>query len=489
MQFEYYDVLDVIEADPLAAESQLSSKDFASKYPNLDQRAIDRLKGEAEQKANAYRSDFANDLIISGVSPSLDDLKAMEESGQISKSIHAQWANRIRSNVEPPHDPAVYEETFEQIMGYNPGSDPSGQALAMLRNRVASLNLPKSDVQTLNAKLNDRLDTNNSDTPKGKQEAAFASRIRSDFQRGDFGKFRIFADHDNDRLPPQQEVIKPEDWDKAWKMRGEFAEQWRRIYESMPPDASFDQIDKAYSSLKQSFQSKKPKPALNFGKPPALDFDPDTTLNLTKPKTFGGLPVKQPGGTYTGAAATVFGGPNDPNDNGKSAFGGKTGDGAKQGTAIPQALLESKFPGKDKAWLANNVRTVVRTPAGIAQVFPVVDLGTAEWVWQKNQRPTLDLTEGAARSIGGRPVYDDQGKLKGLQGLDNIDFAVVSIDIGDNDLAGLSWEDAKRAWFKQNKPRSMESAGNSLIALRDAWHLAQLEDGQVLPPKGWNSPE
>jgi hypothetical protein len=63
----------------------------------------------------------------------------------------------------------------------------------------------------------------------------------------------------------------------------------------------------------------------------------------------------------------------------------------------------------------------------VARVLPVVDLGTAEWVWQRAGRPTLDLTEGAAKELGGQPVYQG-GKLTGLKGLDNLQFSVVSVD-------------------------------------------------------------
>jgi hypothetical protein len=128
---------------------------------------------------------------------------------------------------------------------------------------------------------------------------------------------------------------------------------------------------------------------------------------------------------------------------------------------------------------------VVRAPNGTMRVLPVVDLGTAEWVWQRAGRPTLDLTEGAAKELGGQPVYQG-GKLTGLKGLDNLQFSVVSVDAG-KPLTGLSWQDAKTAWFKHNKPGNMQAADLSLIALREAWNMANAaiddDTAMVLPPK------
>jgi hypothetical protein len=286
------------------------------------------------------------------------------------------------------------------------------------------------------------------------------------------------------RYTPEVMVVNNEKWNASWKKKQAFAEAWRQEMSRMPDDAGFKEVDQAFSALQESFKGTAPTPKINIVPSiPKMPFDPNfinqkaggqTSQAAPKPAgKFGGLPIRSPGGEYKGAAATVFGGPNDPADNGESAFGGKTGKGGKEGAAIPRKLLDSKFPGKNKKWFSKNVRTVVRSGNGTAHVFPVVDLGTAEWVWQKNGRPTLDLTEGAARQAGGKPLYTKTGKLRGLEGLDNLDFAVVSIDVGGEDLSSLSWPEAQKAWFDVNTPRSNVEARNGITALSYEWHAAQ----------------
>lgn len=471
-QETYLTERDRIQADPLEAEREMNSPDW--KPLHLTPQQQDSLKREAEVNANRFRSDFANDMIINGTTPTLEDLQKMEESGVIDKSTHARWASNIRSNADAAPkqmDPAIYEETYTQILEYNPATDPSGRVEAQLRNWIASQPLPKEAIAELNSRFNERLSPPTTDGALGKLETEFAAKLRGDFARGDFGKYRYPFDHDNNPTTEPQMRVKQEDYEKAWHVRGQFAEAWRNELKRMPEDATFDQVEKAYKGLKESFKERTPAPNLNFTPRVPLPFDPDATFRKSTGQNFGGQPIKAPGGVYENAAATVFGGPNDPADNGKSAFGGATGPGGKEGVAIPQKLLAEKFPGKEKAWLAENVRTVVRAPNGAMRVLPVADLGTAEWVWQKNGRPTLDLTEGAAKSLGGEVIYQD-GKLSGIKGLDNLKFAVVSIDTGGTPLAGTSWEDAKAAWFKANKPGSLTQADHGIIALREAWNMA-----------------
>lgn len=480
----YYQKAKEIEDDPLGSERDLNSRDFAANNPNLSFEDIDTLQRRAEQKANRYRSDFANDVIINGVSPTEEELSVMEEAGQIDKTTHARWLTKIRSyQGAPQSDPAIYEETYSQIQSFDPAKDPSGRIEAGLRNWIASQPLPAEELKALNAKLSDRMNPSTSKQPKSQFESEFAKKTSTDFTRGDFGKYRFPVDHDGDPTTAPVTPINMAEYDKAWSLMGRFNEQWRGILSSMPEDVPFEKVNAAYDALKKSFKDQKPMPDLNFSTPPALPFNPDATYKALPGKRshFGGVPVKPAGIPYTGASATVFGGKNDPEDNGLSAFGGKTGPGAKEGTAIPQALLAAKFPGKDKKWLAENVRTVVRGSDGVAHSLALVDLGTAEWVWERAQRPTLDLTEGAARQLGGKVTYTKEGKLSSVQGLDSIAFSVVSIDTGGKPLEGMSWSDAKRAWFETNRPTTNEQADNGLIALRQQWTLAQANAPAATP--------
>jgi len=470
-----------IAADPIAAERELNSPDFEN--PLLDDVQKSRLQREAEQEANRARADFFNDLIISGEMPKEDELAALEEGGWISKDTHARMKSQMR-DVAPAFDAAIYNEAYTQVAEYDPAKDPSGSTIAQLRQWIGSQPLPKESIQELNRKITERANPREASGPKSEWEKMYASKIVTDFNRGDFGKYRFPVDHDDNPHTPPIFPVNAAEYDKAHRVRGQFTEAWRAELEKLPPESSHDQVRDAYDALKKTFKDRAPAPTLNIGAPstaPLLPFDPDTTYRSTEPApAFGGQPVQGPGGTYQNAKATVFGGANDPADNGLSAFGGKTGAGGKEGTAIPQKLLAAKFPGKNKAWLESNVRTVVRAPNGTMKVLPVVDLGTAEWVWQRAGRPTLDLTEGAAKELGGRPIYKD-GKLRGLSGLDSLEFSVVSIDTG-KPLAGSTWQDAKQAWFKQNKPRNMQAAEMSLIALREAWHQANAEDDPTALP-------
>lgn len=498
-EFKVQEMLKTIQAKPLEAEKAFKAREeFAANHPDLDFDTINKLEGEAERTANRFRSDFTNDLIISGTNPTPEELKSMESSGQIDKDTHARWITRLRNNSDPVHDPALYEEAYDQVIGYDPAKDPSGQSEAAIRSFLATQNLPAAAIKTLNDKLNDRIKGEGSDTPKGKLESEFASRIRSDFNQGSFGNYRFPLDHDKNVNTAPIMAINSEQYGKSWQLRGEFAEQWRGIMSTMPTNASFEQVSKAYNQLKDSFKDKRPTPTLNLSKPVSLNFDPNATLQNIQKSSFGGQPVRPPGGTYTGAIPTVFGGKKDPGDEGINYLGKPTGKGGIEGTAIPQALLHDKFPDKvtvrdgkipdaQKQWIDKNVRTVVRGPDGRMHVMPVADLGTAEKVWSDKGRPTLDLTEGAARQIGAKPTYDKNGIMRGLTGVSTVDFSVVSIETS-KPLAGSSWEEAKRDWFATSKPRTNEQASNGLIALRQSWHLANAELDQeaamVLPPKG-----
>lgn len=466
-----------IDNDPLLMERELDSKEFADENSTLGYENIEKLKGHAETKANRYRSDFSNEMIVSGQQPTLEELQHMADAGQLSPSQHAQWATKVRNQeVAPVSDPAIYNEAYGQIVSYDPAKDPTGRTEATLRTSIAAMSLPPAEIQQLNSKLTDMVRVGKAQ-PKNQHEAAFSGKIGTDFTRGDFGKYRFPVDSDNDPSTPPTFPINPAAYDASWKLRGKFEDQWRGIIAGMPADAKFEEVSKAYDALKSSFKGEMPMPDLQFSKPKPLPFVPGTTYqNLPgKRASFGGQSIKGPGIPFTGAAATAFGGANDPDDNGLSAFGGKTGEGGKEGTAIPQAILAAQFPGRPKEWLAENVRTVVVGPDGVKHTMPVVDLGTAESVWQRAGRPTLDLTPGAVKRVGGKVSYTQDGKMSGVKGLDSLDFSVVSIDTGGKKLTGMSWNDARQVWFDKNRPTSNQQIDNSLIALRDAWAKAQMD--------------
>lgn len=125
---------------------------------------------------------------------------------------------------------------------------------------------------------------------------------------------------------------------------------------------------------------------------------------------FGGRTYGQDWGPAT---ATVFGGQNDPEDNGLSAFGGPTGSGGREGVAIPAKVLQQTIGGTKSDW--ERAGAEVTLADGTKTVLPIADLGTAERIWERNQGPTLDLTPGAVGSLGGAVITDRNGRQTGVR--------------------------------------------------------------------------
>lgn len=162
---------------------------------------------------------------------------------------------------------------------------------------------------------------------------------------------------------------------------------------------------------------RKPPPA-----PPAVD--PATRLKEIGMR-FGGMRVP-PTGELGAPHLTVFGGPNDPDDNGLSAFGGATGPSGREGVAVPEKILRHFYGGDKDTW--EQVQVEATMPDGTKQVLPIADLGTAEWVWKKNGQPVMDLTEGAVEQLGGDVIYGKNGTLKGVKGLDGVKFRLLPLN-------------------------------------------------------------
>lgn len=125
---------------------------------------------------------------------------------------------------------------------------------------------------------------------------------------------------------------------------------------------------------------------------------------------FGGRSYGQDWGPAT---ATVFGGGDDPEDNGLSAFGGPTGAGGREGVAIPAKVLQQTVGGNKADW--ERAGAEVTLADGTKKILPIADLGTAERIWERNQGPTLDLTPGAVDSLGGTVIRDGNGRQAGVQ--------------------------------------------------------------------------
>lgn len=196
---------------------------------------------------------------------------------------------------------------------------------------------------------------------------------------------------------------------------------------SLTPSPTLDQVTEKLQSIgvqadRQTLRSSIIPQRPESVTPQGTGMLPSETSSIG---TFGGQPILPAGTPYRAARATVFGGPNDPNDNGKSAFGGTTGRGGKEGVAIPLAILQKTYPGKSKAWLGKNVQVRVTSSNGKTADLPLADLGTAEWVWKRDKRPVLDLTPGAVAKLGGTVRYTKSRKLSHPSGLGTVTFTLL----------------------------------------------------------------
>lgn len=146
------------------------------------------------------------------------------------------------------------------------------------------------------------------------------------------------------------------------------------------------------------------------------------------PKTdinFGGVKVPSTG-VIENPKITVFGGSSDPDDNGLSAFGGTTGEGGREGVAVPEKLLRHFYGGDKSTWKDAQVEATL--PDGTTKILPVADLGTAEWVWKRSGKPVMDLTPGAVEALGGDVIYGRNGTLKGVSGISGVTFRLLPLN-------------------------------------------------------------
>lgn len=148
-----------------------------------------------------------------------------------------------------------------------------------------------------------------------------------------------------------------------------------------------------------------------------------TLRNLQGSLNFGGVQVPK-SGDIGQAKVTVFGGPRDPDDNGLSAFGGKTGPGGREGVAVPEKILKHVLGDDRKKWEAASVEATL--PDGRKFTLPIADLGTAERVWKRDGQPVMDLTEGAVKTLGGSVIYDRKGNMRDVKGIKGASFRIVA---------------------------------------------------------------
>lgn len=508
-----------IDEDPSTMEEWLEdteSPEARAAIEQLGPENLERLRRHAHQAANAERADLWDNLLNQALNDgpdrvilSKDELRRLADEGSISPEQRAAYLNAYHGETPPPFDPQIYNDAFGAISTYDPANDPTGATLAQLRGGLATLPLPKESVAELRDRLNERAKPQNPTAHK--LAGDFAKLNEEAFDAGRFGNWFSYTDHDDDPRTMNRKVIAFDSYGRALATKRRFTDAFDGWLRNQGEDLDPVKAQEVHDQLFERIVLDQDDPAagpLIPGAPPLIDFGRDVdgllgtpapaagkeTSSTTAPgATFGGQPVKPPGVFYRNARPTIFGGTNDPADNGLSAFGGTTGEGGKEGVAIPLDVLKATFPGKDKAWFAKNVRAVVKTDDGRQAVLPLADLGTAEWVWKRDGRPVLDLTPGAVKALGGRPIYKD-GKLAGIANLGNVSFALTTDNAGtETDLRGLTWQQAQDAWFRDKKPTSGDQIASGLAALKSAWLDAQAQDidpgpwgdgsaGSVLPP-------
>ena len=491
-----------IDSDPIAELERLETPDsIAAPDPDLDPEDMQRLRRYAEPLANRSKAELWEAVLnasLDGNVISQDEVRGLSEEGTISPQQRAAYIATYHQPTKPAFDATVYEDAFSVISRHDPAKDPTGATLAQLRGQLGTLPLPPESLKELSKRLTDRATPPKPEAKKRHRlEGDFQSRTDRHFEDGKFGnwfKWDVPRDAGGNPIPgkEQTKVIQASDWSKALTTKRRFLDQWDAYLENSPEGIDPAEAEKVYQSIFEKVVLDSDETLPTGGTvppaPPAVEFNdidgllgtpgetPATSRLPDQSSTFGGIPILPPGRFYQNAMPTVFGGTNDPEDNGKSAFGGTTGAGGREGVAIPHDVLKATFPGKSKAWFEKNVRVAVRTADGRKAVMPIADLGTAELVWKKNGKPTLDLTPGAVKQLGGSVIYDGAGKMTGVRGIGNLSFALTTQNAGaEADLSRMTWEDASAAWFKDKRPTAPEQIASGLAALRHAWNSAQLQ--------------
>jgi len=493
-----------IEADPLDMERDLEAPDFLERYPNQNPESLDSLRRLASAEANRARGEIWDNVLnasLDGKVLSKDELRQMAVDGIISPQQRASYLDRWHQLAPPEFDAATYNQAFSAVTSYEPANDPTGATVAQLRQNLGTLALPEESIRELKGRLEARLSPIK--RPAHKLASEFEKQTAERFDSGDFGggwwAWQPTVGGDGQPIPNRwrKEIISREKWAAAHSARQQFTAAWDTYLQNSGEDLDTVKAQQTYDALfDRMILDREDSGPLIPAAPPAFDFGRDVdsllgtpapatgkeTSATSSPGTFGGQPIQPPGTFYRNARPTVFGGKSDPADNGLSAFGGTTGEGGKEGVAIPLDVLKATFPGKDKAWFAANVRAVVKTKDGRQAVLPLADLGTAEWVWQRDKRPVLDLTPGAVKALGGSVVTKD-GKLAGVAGLGDLSFALTTDNAGTTaDLSAMSWEEASSAWFTDKKPTDPGQIASGLAALRSAWLAAQYPDEEAPAP-------
>lgn len=478
--------------NPRAAREWLSQTDETGAYINAASLPVERrlqLIGHAERETNRDKAEFFDSMIgrwNEGNAPSIPEVLAAQSEGKIDPQNAYTLIKRLEAENPPPDDPALVGETIRRIEAFDPARDygDNDREKTALLQTIGTQFSPARQ-KTLMARLREKLGGNPTNPYAGRIHE-FMERKRT---QGAFGEYHTTVTEtvtDEFGLPStvQRRKVDPAAYDAAQQKYFEALSRvdaflatpeaakldatslFREVRKMLPRDPAEARAANSILGRGASFAPLKPTGPLARSR--MLFGDTDEEEAEEGPVgTFGEVPIPPMGGTFQGASGSVYGGKNDPNDKGINHLGERTGPGGVEGVAIPQKVMEAY--GFPEATDTKAVRVVVRNGANVT-VLPVVDRGTAEDLVEEKGKFVLDFTEGAAKAAGGRPIIKD-GLLKGVSGLDSIEFAIVPLP--EIDMLGMEWPEVRAAVMKNADARRLGDSAldNAIIAAHHEWTL------------------
>lgn len=475
----YFQLRKAIDDDPITSAEQLETDEIDERYPHLTPENKERLTKYAEQKKNDRVAETWTEIqkaSLEGKVMSKEELLSMVKQDDITPAQAASYIRTYHDEADPQYVPLVYDQARSMIHSYDPAKDPTGAVRAGIATSLATTPLPKQFIQELQSQFESKV--KKPDEPKHKLATEYEKRIDMEWKSETFGDwFDMEKDPVEGRI--SRKIIREGDFDKALSYKSKVQSQFDAWLQTQSDDLDPIEAGKQYSEIKTKvLQGETPvqlTPPNPYATPKFRDPVPPADSERTKTSsigTFGGQRIPPPGMFIRRAATSVFGGKNDPEDNGLSANGGSNN--AFAGVAIPEKMLKTMFPGKDKAWHFKNVKVVVRADNGLQRVLPLIDYGTAEWVAEREKNHKLDLNPKAVAALGGKAIFRN-GKLRSHAGFAKVDFAITT-DNAKNLPANTPLEEQKTAWFNDKKPHHPDQIESGLAALYEAFNLSHLTD-------------
>jgi hypothetical protein len=193
---------------------------------------------------------------MEGKTLSKEDVIAMAKEGDISSAEASSYLRTYHSPTPPEHDPFIFDQARDMILGYDRAKDPTGAIKATIARNLATAPLPKESIEELQSQFKARLNPSEADTPKHKLQADYDKRIKSDWQNEAFGNW-----FDNTRVeftdPKTGEVqfdartpISEKDFDQALSYKTKFTERFHAWLNNQPADIDPVEVGKKYKEIK-----------------------------------------------------------------------------------------------------------------------------------------------------------------------------------------------------------------------------------------------